>query len=93
MKYKTMKLNNGLYAVKVRGNRYFEDTIGTFDYAEEQALIYSMRYYQSALDDATIQLNNLKIAEGLTSIFGGVYLLQKDGVIEGRATIIDDLLA
>jgi len=93
MKYKTMQLDNGLFAVKVRGNRYFADSVGTFEYAQEQAFIYSMRYYQSALDDAKIQLNNHKIVKDHTSIFGGIYLLQSDGTIEERVTDIDDLLA
>jgi len=93
MKYKTMQLDNGLFAVKVRGNRYFADSVGTLEYAQEQAFIYSMRYYQSALDDAKIQLNNLAIVKERTSIFGGVYLLQSDGTIEGHASDIDHLLA
>ena len=40
-----------------------------------------------------VQLNNMAIAAERTSIFGGIYLLQKDGVIEGTATEIVDLLA
>jgi len=93
MKYKTMQLNNGQFAVKARGRKYFNKTVGTKEYAEEQALIESMYYYQQALDEAQTQLNNMAIVAERTSIFGGIYLLQKDGVIEDKVTDINDLLA
>ena len=88
-----MQLNNGQFAVKARGRKYFNKTVGTKEYAEEQALIESMYYYQQALDEAQTQLNNMAIVAERTSIFGGIYLLQKDGVIEDKVTDINDLLA
>jgi len=75
MKYGTVKLKNGKYAVASGTKKYFPHTVSeTEKEAKQLALIESMKWYQFQIDKAFSELE--KISE--TNDYGEVKLVGSD---------------
>ena len=93
MKYKAAKLQSGKWAVRAKGNKVYTNTIGTKEYATEQALVMSIQWYHEQSEkawrmvEATAEKTNRGEAYGR-----GINLLDEDGTANDRTTEKGDLL-